>query len=347
MSNNNNNPKVQVKLSSSINSKVNSWQKEMLGIDVLKSAKKNLPNNVLNCSVFTLSIESADNAALTHQSIHKEEEVDPARFSTLIRLPKHTLSDLRLAPEVENQVKKTVDFFLVRESICHEWGLNEIQPVQKKIISLHGPSGCGKSTLAEAIASRLGLNILVVHCADLLSKFYGTGPKNIKACFEAAKQKKVVLFFDEADTLVKKRSTQSLSGLEDAINAMTNQFLPELDEFKGVVIFATNLITNYDPSIIARATQIKLFLPDEEGRKQIWSRYLIPKLPLANDVVVEKLAKVKGVCGREIRDAVEEASCYAALRSQAEGKNPFEGVITLKDLLNAIEEQKKYHSLET
>ncbi|MGC8140941.1 AAA family ATPase, partial [Salmonella enterica] len=77
-------------------------------------------------------------------------------------------------------------------------------------------------------------------------------PKNLQAAFDVAKNNDCVLFFDEADSFLGKRITNVVQGADQALNSLRSQMLILLEEFKGIVIFATNLVTNFDTAFESR-----------------------------------------------------------------------------------------------
>ena len=137
-----------------------------------------------------------------------------------------------------------------------------------------GASGTGKTMAAEAIANKLNKKILEVSYADVESKFHGEGPKKVKAIFLAASRENAVLFFDEADSLLSRRLTNVTQGSEQAINSMRSQLLICLEQFKGIVIFATNLVANYDKAFLTRLISVEFTTPDAPTRKRIWDIHL-------------------------------------------------------------------------
>jgi SpoVK/Ycf46/Vps4 family AAA+-type ATPase len=163
--------------------------------------------------------------------------------------------------------------------------------------------------------------------------YHGEGPKNVEAIFMAAERENALLFIDEADSLLSKRLTNVNQGSEQAINSMRSQLLICLERFRGVVIFSTNLVQNYDKAFETRVRHVNFPMPDEICRKKIWEKHLPDKMPKAKDVLVEELAKVDDVCGRDIKNAVIDA----AMRAARKGKT----LIELTDLLRAIKGIKK------
>jgi ATP-dependent 26S proteasome regulatory subunit len=94
---------------------------------------------------------------------------------------------------------------------------------------------------------------------------------------------------------------------------MRSQLLICLERHAGVVVFATNLVQNYDQAFETRVRHIKFPMPDEKAREAIWQNHLPPQLPLAADMNTATLAMAShGFCGREIKNAVLDAACRAA-----------------------------------
>lgn len=208
------------------------------------------------------------------------------------------------------------------------WGMRTIEPFPRSVLNFHGPPGTGKTLAAHAVASSLGRSIIAASYADIESKYHGDGPKNVEALFFAAQRDNAVLFVDEADSLLSKRLTNVTQGSEQAINSMRSQLLICLERHRGVVIFATNLIENYDSAFQTRVRNIRFCLPDEEARAAIWRAHLPVQLPLADDVDIASLAvKSDGFCGREIKQAVLDAVFRAARLGQAVCQEDFLGAI--------------------
>lgn len=209
------------------------------------------------------------------------------------------------------------------------WGLREIEPFPRTALNFHGAPGTGKTMAAHAVAAEVGKGILVASYAQIESKFHGDGPKNVEALFHAARLQDAVLFIDEADSLLSRRLTDVTQGSEQAINSMRSQILICLERHRGVVIFATNLVENYDRAFETRVRHIHFPLPDEAARAAIWRQHLPQRLPLAPDVVPDRLATLDAeFCGRDIRNAVVNAALTVARRGDS--------VIAHDDLANSV-----------
>ena len=97
-------------------------------------------------------------------------------------------------------------------------------------------------------------------------------------------------------------------------NSVVNVLLQELENYTGVVIFATNLAANLDPAFERRIrTHILFELPGETERFRIWQVQLHPsRTPLASDVDFAALARRYEVSGGDIQNAVLKAALAAA-----------------------------------
>lgn len=239
--------------------------------------------------------------------------------------PSYSFERVILPEDVLEKIESAINILKYERKVFDEWGLYEIQPNPSSSLSFYGPSGTGKTMAAEAIAQKLGKKILKVSYADVESKYHGEGPKMVKAIFLAATREDAVLFFDEADSLLSKRLTNVTQGSEQAINSMRSQLLICLEEFRGIVIFATNLIVNYDNAFLTRLISVEFKMPDSATRKKIWDVHVRPatdgmphklNIPLAEDVDTQQLADTYEFAGREIRNAVISACVAAAMKQK-------------------------------
>lgn len=317
-----------------------------VGIDLDKdtlSVKMNKPydidaliNKVRKKEDQSNNVTSKENDEFDYEQKSKQYiPVDPLYSFERVILPKDVLE----------KIEEAIGILECENKVFNEWGLYEIQPHPSTSLSFYGPSGTGKTMAAEAIAHKLGKKILKVSYADVESKYHGEGPKMVKSIFLAAAKNEAVLFFDEADSLLSKRLTSVSQGSEQAINSMRSQLLICLEEFRGIVIFATNLVINYDQAFLTRLISVEFKNPDMETRKTIWDVHIKPlndgrehklNIPLAKDVDTSSLAEKYDFSGREIRNAVVSA-CVSTAMSKRD-------VVTQDDLINACEkimEEKK------
>jgi SpoVK/Ycf46/Vps4 family AAA+-type ATPase len=223
--------------------------------------------------------------------------------------------------------------------LYEDFGLSEIDPRGgRTAINFYGPPGTGKSLAVEAIAGELGLGLIRVNYAELESKFVGETPKNIKAAFTRARQAQALLFFDEADSILGRRLTNVTQSTDHAVNVSRSVMLLELDQFSGVVAFATNLASNYDDAFTRRILgHIRMPLPDAVARLQLWRRHIPSRLPveLAASDWARLAAETEGLAGGDILNAVLYAAAMAVER------NGRQTTIRLSDFLKAVEAGKR------
>lgn len=229
--------------------------------------------------------------------------------------PRRTFEDVILSPKTRLALETALAQVTQHDLIFRGWGLGERHSTGLGLaFNFAGPSGTGKTICAEAIATSLERQLLVVRYAELESMWMGETSKNVAAIFRTAREEDAVLFFDEADAIAARRSTSVDSGSQRESNSVVNVLLQELDRYTGVVIFATNLAANFDPAFERRIrTHILFELPGETERVRIWKVQLHPsRTPLAADVDFTALAQKHEVSGGDIQNAVLKAAMAAA-----------------------------------
>ena len=221
-------------------------------------------------------------------------------FDTIV-LPKNTLEELDVAVSIADAD------VLAR---YNDWGLNVLDPNPRAILNFYGPPGTGKTHAAEALAHRLGKEIIVAGCKELESKWLGEGPKNVAAAFLAARRSGAVLFFDEADGLISQRQLQEQSGGENQLNAVKNAMLTEVECHKGIVVFASNFVEKYDSAFATRIQGVEFTAPTQETLIKIWETKIPVVVPGRDSLDFNALAELTfkyGFCGRDVRNAAVRA----------------------------------------
>ncbi|KAK1441613.1 hypothetical protein QVD17_07647 [Tagetes erecta] len=135
---------------------------------------------------------------------------------------------------------------------------------------LYGPPGCGKTLIAKAVANEAGANFIHIKGPEILTKYVGEAEEKVRRIFSDARTcSPCILFFDEIDSLTKKRGTEGGSGGDRIVN----QLLLELDggdRRKGVyVIGATNRPDVMDQTLLRPGRFGKLLyvpLPNQDER---------------------------------------------------------------------------------
>ena len=167
--------------------------------------------------------------------------------------PRRTFDDVILPPSTRRALDHALTQIKKHDLIFHQWGLGERHSSGRGLaFNFAGPPGTGKTICAEAIANSLGKKLLVVRYSEIESLWAGETGKNVAAVFRAASEHDAVLFFDEADAIASRRFASITQGYQREANSVVNVLLKELEEFDGVVIFATNLAANFDPAFERR-----------------------------------------------------------------------------------------------
>ncbi|ALB42146.1 MULTISPECIES: ATP-binding protein [Nostocales] len=278
--------------------------------------------------------ENKNKEVLNGSSKSPETTID---FTPYLREPKYSLENVILPQKSKKQIESTIVELEYQDLIYKDWGMGEKHKLDKALsINLSGPPGTGKTLTAEAFAHSVKKKILVVPYQQLESKYVGETPKNIAKAFEFATSNDAVLFFDEADSFLGKRLENVSQSTDTAVNLTRSVMLLQLSAYEGIVIFATNLIYNYDPAFISRIRwKIQIDLPDEQARAKIWQVQIPQKLPLDKSVDFAQLAsQFDGISGRDIKNAVLKAVVSAA----KENKITEQKQVTQSHFIEAITE---------
>ena len=230
-------------------------------------------------------------------------------------VPQRTFADVILPPTTRRTLDEALAQVRNHALIFTRWGLGERHTTGLGLaFNFAGLPGTGKTICAEAIAHELGMKLLVVNYAEVESMWMGETPKNIVAAFRSATEQRAVLFFDEADAIATRRSAGPVVSYDRESNTVVNVLLRELEAFNGVVIFATNLASNFDPAFERRIrTHVRFEMPGIDEREKIWKVQIHPsRTPLARDVDFRALAERFEISGGDIKNAVLKAATAAA-----------------------------------
>ncbi|MDQ1746252.1 MAG: proteasome-associated ATPase [Frankiaceae bacterium] len=225
-----------------------------------------------------------------------------------------------LGDQIE-QIRDAVELPFLHKELFLE---HQLRP--PKGILLYGPPGCGKTLIAKAVANSLAKKVaesgkgegrsyfLNIKGPELLNKYVGETERHIRLVFQRAREKAsegtpVIVFFDEMDSIFRTRGSGVSSDVE---NTIVPQLLSEIDGVEGlenvIVIGASNREDMIDPAILRPGrldVKIKIERPGAEAAKDIFSKYLVPELPLHPDDLAEHGGSTEATLDAMIQRTVE------------------------------------------
>lgn len=230
--------------------------------------------------------------------------------------PKFHMDEVVLPPQTHSDIMNAVSAIENSDLINNQWGWSKAKS-SKVIICFYGSPGTGKTMCAHAIAHHLHKKILIASYADIQSMYVGEGPKNLNAVFTKAETEDALLFFDEADSFLRKRTSDTTSSAAMHYNSMTNEMMKHLEDFSGIVVFATNLTDNTDEAFKTRITaSVEFQIPNLENRAEIIQKTIPVKVPLVRSFTQEDYLHIAEECdgfvGRDIRNAIHQVLCEGA-----------------------------------
>jgi SpoVK/Ycf46/Vps4 family AAA+-type ATPase len=267
-----------------------------------------------------------------------------AKTPFVIKEPRFTLEKDVILPTVSKiHIEEAILKINHHKRIYIDWGFESVDPTGRGIVlNFYGKPGTGKTLTAEALAGTLKRPFLSLGIAEIESKFMGETSKNIQTVFELAKEHDAVIFFDEADTLLGQRLSSVTQGVDNEVNSMRSTMLIELERFEGIAIFATNFVENYDKAFESRISHhVHFELPDSDGRRLIWEKMLVPKIPLSIDretLITSLVLMSEGFSGRDIRTCMRLSLPKIILEEQGGGSNIG---LKIEHVAEAIEQIKK------
>jgi AAA+ superfamily predicted ATPase len=226
-------------------------------------------------------------------------------------VPRRSVHDLVLPEAQHRQLAEVAAACLAWPKIAEVWGFGGYAAGKGVKVLFTGEPGTGKTLAAEVIAGTLGLLLLKVDLARVVSKWVGETEKNLEAAFQQAEESQAVLFFDEADALFAKRG-DIRQGIDRYANLEVGYLLQRLEQSDAVVILASNLREQVDAAFTRRFHYIVNFpRPGRPERERIWRIAFPPDAPIADDVDVSFLAALD-MNGAGISAAARTAALLAA-----------------------------------
>lgn len=216
-------------------------------------------------------------------------------------LNEQTLSDIN---DINTWLKHTHTF-------QKNWQLKgKIKPGYRVLFC--GPSGTGKTLSAGLIGNLAKKEVYKIDLSMIISKYIGETEKNLSHLFDRAENKDWILFFDEADSLFGKR-TQVKEAYDRYANQEISYLLQRIENYKGLVILATNYKGSIDSSITRRFNSIVKFKkPGVTERIKLWESYIPSGAEDEDQIMIQKIAKKYELTGANIVNVIQYAALNAA-----------------------------------
>lgn len=251
------------------------------------------------------------------------------------------LSGVVLAPKLEERLR---DIAIATKNTKHNRGMY-------RNILMHGPPGTGKTMFAKKLAEHSGMDYAIVTGGDL-APMGRDGVTAIHKIFDWAStsRKGLLLFIDEADAFLRKRSSEHIS--ED-LRAMLNAFLYRTGEQsnKFMLVLASNTPEQFDWAVNDRLDEMVEFrLPGREERERLVRLYF-DKFVLQPAIEGNKRLKVaqfdySGLCSK-IAELTEGMSgrelAKLGVAWQAAAYASEDGVLTEQMIMDKCKEAVKQH----
>lgn len=124
-----------------------------------------------------------------------------------------------------------------------------------RVLVVGGHPGASAYGVVCALAIDAQREIQRVDFSALISRYAKETERNLDKLFQQAEANEVILFFDEADALFGKRS-EVRDSHDRYANIEVSYLLERLDQFPGMVVFASNRPSNLDDTLFRRCQQV-------------------------------------------------------------------------------------------
>ncbi len=240
-------------------------------------------------------------------------------------------NDLVLRDKTLAEIQEIETWLKYNDMFLKEWQMQAKIKSGYRVL-FYGPSGTGKTMTACLLGKYTGRDVFRIDLSVVISKYIGETEKNLSKLFDKAANKDWILFFDEADSIFGKRTS-----VRDAHDKYANQevsyLLQRIESHAGLVILASNMKTNIDPSFTRRFNSMIHFEnPGIGERLQLWKNYLPLKANLDKKIDLNKIARDYELTGANIVNVIHYAGLQTFKKSSSE--------ISFSDLITGI--QKEY-----
>jgi SpoVK/Ycf46/Vps4 family AAA+-type ATPase len=226
-------------------------------------------------------------------------------------LPRDSLEHhMVLPPEIEERFVRIEKEYAARERLG-AYGLRN-----RKTILLYGPPGCGKSLGAKRLAWNTGLPLLKVRFDTLLSSYFGESASNLRAVFEAAKERPCVLLLDECDFIARSRTNGRDIGEASRIVNSLLQLMEEYDA-PGLLVATTNIEDSLDTALFRRFDDVFQVPPPGAGEIEKLLKTTLSAVYCSEEIAWSNIVrKLTGLSAAQAVKAAQDAAKASVLSGQ-------------------------------
>lgn len=250
-----------------------------------------------------------------------------SKLMTVIQPNDPVLSGLDIVGGPDSEINNIVS--LVKHG--GKWKRNNkiLEPNQN--ILLYGPAGNGKTENAKYLAKHAGVTFVKVSVESIADQYQYSGAANLKRVFDEidrlSKFGKVVAFFDEIDSVTKKRgnSTGNSNDGAGALQAILNRIGGFSNNTNVCFVAATNEEKLIDSAVISRfANQVHITNPNAELRKKLFNNFISKlnyedtKSTIEKNTLEELAKNTEGCSIREIKEGVNTVAIHAVTSNSSQ-----------------------------
>jgi len=221
--------------------------------------------------------------------------------------------------EIESKLARVID----ERKLATKLRLSNLEPM--KALLFKGPPGVGKTMACQWLARELGLPLLTLDLATVMSSLLGKTGANVRAVIDYGRESPCVLLLDEFDSIAKRRDDDRDVG---ELKRLVTVLLQAIDEWPStsLLVAATNHPELLDPAVWRRFDlQVDFDLPSESAITQF-----LRAEDISASAAKELAAMYAGSSYADLRRYVQSARKVAVLSDR-----PFEDVLAEEGLTAA------------
>lgn len=224
------------------------------------------------------------------------------------------------SPEITSKLDRVIE----ERKLATKLRLAGLEPM--KALLFKGPPGVGKTMACQWIARELGLPLLTLDLATVMSSLLGKTGTNVRAVIDYGREFPCVLLLDEFDSIAKRRDDERDVG---ELKRLVTVLLQAIDEWPStsLLVAATNHPELLDPAVWRRFDlEIDFDNPSEAAIERFLHTENISKKFAAELAVI-----YAGSSYADLRRSVQSARKLAVLSDR-----PFEEVLAEEGLAATV-----------